>query len=53
MAEASEPEAPLEDWLPSALETTIVNPTPETHVSILDDQAILLNLDTGAYVAFA
>ena len=51
MAESSKPEAPLEEWLPSALHTTIVNPTPETHVSILDDQAILLNLDTGAYHA--
>jgi hypothetical protein len=51
MPEVSEPESRLEDWLPSSLHTTVVNPTPETHVSILDDQAILLNLDTGAYHA--
>jgi len=51
MAEVSGPDARLEDWLPSSLQTTVVNPTPETHVSILDDKAILLNLDTGAYHA--
>lgn len=44
-------EIPVEEWLPTALGSTLVNPSPETHVSILDDQAILLNLDTGAYHA--
>ena len=51
MAEASGPDARLEDWLPSSLPITVANPNPETHVSILDDRAILLNLDTGAYHA--
>jgi len=51
MAEVSGPDARLEDWLPSSLPITVVNPNPETHVSILDDRAILLNLDTGAYHA--
>ena len=36
---------------PSDLASTIVSPSSETHVSILDDKAILLNLDTGAYHA--
>ena len=41
----------VEKWLPNEMATTIVIPSPETHISILDDQAILLNLDTGAYHA--
>jgi len=36
---------------PSDLASTVVSPSSETHVSILDDKAILLNLDTGAYHA--
>ena len=36
---------------PSDLAGTVVCPSSETHVSILDDKAILLNLDTGAYHA--
>lgn len=44
-------EVPLDQWLPSSLGATVVIPSPETHVSILDDKAILLNLDTGAYHA--
>ncbi len=50
-AQVSKPEVRVEDWLPTSLSTTVVNPTEETHVSILDDKAILLNLDTGAYHA--
>ena len=45
------PTTKVEEWLPSELTTTVVVPTPETHVSILDDKAILLNLDTGVYHA--
>lgn len=45
------PDTKVEEWLPKEFSTTIVMPTPETHVSILDDTAILLNLDTGAYHA--
>ena len=41
----------IEKWLPSEMATTIVIPSPEAHVSMLDDRAILLNLDTGAYHA--
>jgi hypothetical protein len=33
---------------PSDMANTVVTPSSETHVSILDDQTILLNLDTGS-----
>ncbi len=34
---------------PSDLASTVVIPTAETHVCIIDDKATLLNLNTGAY----
>lgn len=53
MAESAQTTIPIviDEELLTQMDTTIVIPTPETHVSILDDKAILLNLDTGAYHA--
>lgn len=53
MAESSPTQTPIviDEELLNQFGSSVVVPTPETHVSILDDQAILLNLDTGAYHA--